>query len=66
MAALVSFSRWFGSFLLHDEPIAERSLAPPNVREERIDVKVVFSRQFLTGSVDLRNDWIFPHSPILP
>ena len=66
MAALVSFSRWFGSFFLRYKPSAKRSLTLSKVREECGHVKVVLRCELFAGSVDFRHNWVFPHDAMLP
>ena len=66
MAAPLSFSRWFGSVFLLDKPCSQGSLTLLKIREDRLDVKVVFRRKLFANPVDLRNDGIFPHHTILP
>ena len=66
MAAPVSFSRWFGSLLWRHKPVAQGSLTLPHVRENRLDVKIEFRSELLAGSMDFRDDGVFPHDSILP
>jgi len=66
MAAPVSFSRWFGSFFLRYKPSAPRSLTLPEIREDRLDVKVEFRRQLFTYSMDVLDDRVLPHDIMLP
>jgi hypothetical protein len=64
--APVNLSRWFGAFFLTHQPSARLGLMFPKTCEECADVEVVFRRQLFTGSMDFRDDWIFPHDTMLP
>ena len=66
MAAPVSFSRWFGSFFLRNKPGTQRGLTLPQVREDRLDVEVMFRRELLTYLMDFRDNRVFPHDIMLP
>ncbi len=66
MAVPVNFGRWFGSFFLRHKPSAQRGLTLAEIREDRLDVKVVFRRKLFACSMDLLDDGVFPHDAMPP
>ena len=66
MAVPVHFSRWFGSFFLRYQVAALRGLTLPEIREDRLDIKVEFRRKLLAYSMHFFDDRVFPHDTMLP
>ena len=63
---VLSFSLRFGSLLLMHQPCAMRSLTHAKMRKESRKVKVVIRGQLFPGSVDFRDNRVFPHDTMLP
>ena len=61
MAAPVGFSRWLGRFGERYQARAKRRLPLSHVGKHRMNVVVESRREFFSDSMDLCDDWIFPH-----
>ena len=66
MAGPISFSRRFGWPLLPHKPAAEKRLTLSNTGEKRLDVIAALRGQLLAGTMDFRDDRVFPHDATLP
>lgn len=64
MAAPVDFGCWFGTFPLRYKPSSQMGLTLPEIREDRLDIEVVFRRQLFARSTNVRHDRVFPHDHV--
>jgi hypothetical protein len=65
-AAAVRCSAWFGACGEGHKAGAKGGLPLANVRDDSVDVKVELLGKFPASAMNLSDDWVFPHRPILP